>query len=83
MIGGGISSVYPDVDTTPQFAVSNAVQKINHEPDSEPDHKTNPGHHRQAKHQSQAHEHAEDREKRNEWDAKRPRSFRVDRGATR
>ena len=55
-----------------------AVKEINQEPDSEPDHKTNPGHHRQAQHQSQAHEYAEDWKNRNERDTKWTRSFGID-----
>src|SRR5215475_10923824 len=67
----------PDVDATPEFAVLHAIQEIDHQSNSEPYHKTNPGHHRQAQHQSQTHDDTENRKNRDEGHAKWTRSFGV------
>src|SRR5437773_1442108 len=66
------------IDATAQFAVPHAVQKINHQPDSQPDDKPNPGHYRQTQHQNKAQQHAEEWKDRHERHAKRTRPFRRD-----
>src|SRR5207245_9071369 len=66
------------VDAAPQSALAHAVKEINEQSDRQPDKKTKPSEDRQAKHQSQAHEHAEDWKNRDERHAKWTRSFRVD-----
>src|SRR5437867_1372903 len=62
------------VDAVAQFAVSNAVEKINQQTNSEPDKETDPSEHRQAEHEHETHEHADYRKHRYEWDTKRPRT---------
>src|SRR5207244_12765064 len=69
---------WPDIDTTANFAVPHAVQEIDQQPDSQPDDKPNPGHHRQTQHQSEAQQHAEDWENRDERHAKGTTPFRID-----
>ena len=49
------------VDAPTQFAVSNTIEKINQQTNSEPDKETNPGEHRQAEHEHETQEHADDR----------------------
>src|SRR2546425_9807459 len=71
-------SVWPDIDTTANFAVRHAVQEIDQQPDSQPDDKPNPGHHRQTQHQSETQQYPKDWENRNERHAKGTRPFRID-----
>src|SRR5262249_2810683 len=69
---------FPNVDARSKFAVPHAVQEINQESDREPAHKTKPSQYGTAQHQSQAHQHADYGENRDERHAKGTRSFRID-----
>src|SRR5437868_1814031 len=64
-----------NIKTAPQVTVPHAVKEINHQPNREPDDEPDPGHHRQAQHQRDAQEHAEQWKYRDERDAKWTRAF--------
>ena len=64
------------VDTTANFAVPHAVQEIDQQSNSQPDDKTNPGHHRQTQHQSKTQQYPEDWKNWNARHAKGTRPFR-------
>src|SRR6476619_521168 len=61
----------------PEMAVANAVEEVNDEPNGEPNEKSNPCHDWQAQHQCDAENHADNWEKRNHRNPKRPRPVRI------
>ena len=67
-----------DVDAAAQFAVSDAVEEIDHHPNREPHKEPNPSQDWQAQHQCETKKYAEYRKDRNEGDAEwaRARRFR-------
>src|ERR1700674_306317 len=68
------------VEAVLQFTMANAVEKIDDESDCEPNDKTNPRQNRQAKHERDAEDDAENRKPRDERNTEGPRSGRL--GAT-